>query len=595
MLVPEYKAGVFWVGLAPLRDPALVTATIAQTLGAQDGLKEHVGERELLLLLDNLEQVVEAAPELASLVEACPNLKLLCTSRELLRVRGEVEYPVLPLAEPEAVVLFCARARLEPTDEINLLCRRLDSLPLALELAAARVKALSVAQILERVSGHLDLLRGGRDADPRQQTLRATIEWSYELLSEEERRIYAHLSVFAGGCTLEAAQEVSGADIDTLQSLVEKSLLRFTSDRYWMLETIREYAAEKLEDSGESEELQRRHADWFVALAEEAEPHLTGSPKEWLERLRPEQGNVRAALDRFEAAGDTQLVLRLAGAFAPFWYFDGGHSSEALDRLERVLAADGSSTAARARALNAAGGFAAEAGAYVKAARWQDEALALHRKLGDRWGATYSTFGLGYVAAAQRDWANARSRFEDSVEVFRELGDEHFTLLATQNLAWMCEELGDMDRGSALREEVLVLARAADNQRMEAMALQGLAFHAWEAGRFEDALSLIAAGYRIHADLGERDMIAGAISRLARVHAAAGRPLTAAQLLSSSEAYDELGESSIPWIRDLNAETLAMIRAQLDEASLERAWQEGRTMTPDEAIALGLGDSDALV
>jgi tetratricopeptide (TPR) repeat protein len=224
----------------------------------------------------------------------------------------------------------------------------------------------------------------------------------------------------------------------------------------------------------------------------------------------------------------------------------------------------------------------------VRAARWQDEAVALHRKLGDRWGATYSIFLLGYVAAAQRDWANARSRFEDSVEAFRELGDEHFTLLATQNLAWMCEELGDMDRGSTLREEVLELARAAGNQRMEAMALQGLAFHAWEACRFEDALSLIAAGYRIHADLGERDMIAGAISRFARVHAAAGRPLTAAQLLSSAKAYDELGESSIPWIRDLNSETLAMIRAKLDEAALEWAWQEGRTMTPDEALALAL-------
>ena len=206
-------------------------------------------------------------------------------------------------------------------------------------------------------------------------------------------------------------------------------------------------------------------------------------------------------------------------------------------------------------------------------------------------GAAYSIFLLGYLASTQREWANARTRFEDSLEVFRELGDEHFTLLATQQLAWMCEELGDMNRGRILREEVLELARAAGNQRMEAMALQGLAFHAWEEDRFEDALSLIAAGYRIHTDLGERDMIAGAVSRLARVHAAAGRPLTAAQLLASSEAYDELGESSIPWIRDLNAETLTMIRAQLDQASLERALQEGRTMTPDEAITLGLGDS----
>ena len=181
-LVPEFKAGVFWVGLAPLRDPALVTDTIAQTLGAKDGLADHIGERELLLLLDNLEQVVDAAPELSSLVEACPNLRLLVTSRELLRVRGEVEYPVLPLAEPEAVGLFCARAGAEPDPTVHELCRALDNLPLALELAAARASVLSPKQILERLSGRLDLLKGGRDADPRQQTLRATIEWSYELL-----------------------------------------------------------------------------------------------------------------------------------------------------------------------------------------------------------------------------------------------------------------------------------------------------------------------------------------------------------------------------------------------------------------------------
>jgi len=187
-LVPAYKAGVFWVGLAALRDPALVTETIAQTLGAKDGLAEHIAEREMLLLLDNLEQVIDAAPELSSLLTSCPNLALLVTSRELLRVQGEVEYPVPPLATPEAVALFCARAQVEPSDAISELCVRLDSLPLAVELAAARVKALSPAQILERLSTRLDLLRGGRDADPRQQTLRATIEWSYELLPEPERR-----------------------------------------------------------------------------------------------------------------------------------------------------------------------------------------------------------------------------------------------------------------------------------------------------------------------------------------------------------------------------------------------------------------------
>jgi hypothetical protein len=189
-LVPEYKAGVFWVGLAALRDPALVMETISQTLGAKDGLAEHISERELMLLLDNLEQVIEAAPELSRLLTACPNLTLLVTSRELLRVQGEVEYPVPPLAEPEAVSLFCARAQAEPSEEIAELCARLDNLPLAVELAAARAKAISPAQILARLAGRLDLLRGGRDADPRQQTLRATIEWSHDLLTPKEQALF---------------------------------------------------------------------------------------------------------------------------------------------------------------------------------------------------------------------------------------------------------------------------------------------------------------------------------------------------------------------------------------------------------------------
>ena len=234
-LVPEFRNGVFWVGLAALRDPALVAETVAQTLGAKDGLAEHIGERELLLLLDNFEQVVEAAPVLGSLVESCPNLRLLVTSRELLRIRGEVDYPVPPLAGSEAVELFCTRSRLEPSEEIAELCARLDDLPLAVELAAARASVLSPRQILERLSQRLDLLRGGRDADARQRTLRATIEWSYELLTEEEKRLFAALSVFAGGCTLEAAESVCDADLDALQSLVEKSLLRHTDERFWML------------------------------------------------------------------------------------------------------------------------------------------------------------------------------------------------------------------------------------------------------------------------------------------------------------------------------------------------------------------------
>jgi predicted ATPase/class 3 adenylate cyclase len=250
-LVGDHKAGTFWIELAPIRDPGLVTEEIGQTLGAKDGLADHIGEREMLLVLDNLEQVIDAAPALADLVEACPNLAVLATSRERLRVRGEVEFEVRPLAEPDAVELFVARASLtEADDAVHELCRALDEMPLAIELAAARAKVLPPAQILGRLSQRLDLFTSGRDADPRQRTLRSTIEWSHELLDQGEQRLFARLAVFAGGATLEAAERVADADLDTLGSLVEKSLVRRSDDRYWMYETIREFAVRRTTSGG---------------------------------------------------------------------------------------------------------------------------------------------------------------------------------------------------------------------------------------------------------------------------------------------------------------------------------------------------------
>ena len=218
--------------LAPLRDPKLVLETAAQVVGSKDGLVEHIADKSMLLLFDNFEHVVETAPELSSLLAACPNLRLLVTSRELLRVQGEVEYPVPPLAPPEAVELFCARSRLGADETIGELCRQLDDLPLAIELAAARTRLLSPEQLLERLPSRLDLLKGARDADPRQQTLRATIDWSYELLTPEEQQLLARLSVFSGGCTLEAAEVVLEADLDALESLLDKSLIRRSNDRF---------------------------------------------------------------------------------------------------------------------------------------------------------------------------------------------------------------------------------------------------------------------------------------------------------------------------------------------------------------------------
>jgi predicted ATPase/class 3 adenylate cyclase len=589
-LVPAFKAGVFWVGLAALRDSALVSETIAQTIGAKDGLAEHIGERDMLLLLDNLEQVVEAAPELAALVEACPNLRLLTTSRELLRVRGEVEYAVLPLADPEAVELFCARAPCQPDETVHELCRRLDSLPLAIELAAARASVLSPAQILERISGRLDLLKVGRDADPRQLTLRATIAWSYDLLSHEEQRLFARLSVFAGGCTLEAAEAVADADLEMLQSLVDKSLVRHSNERFSMLETIREYAVERLQDSGEAEELQRRHAEHFLALAEEAYPNLKGSPKVWLDRLEAEQDNLRAALDRLEATGESELALQLAGALYRYWYMRG-HLGEGWRRLDGLLRADERPTAARARALVGSAVMAANGEDLATGRLRAEEALALHRTLGDAWGAAYSIFMLAMIATEESDWAKAKPLFEESMGAFHELGDEHYTLLATEALAWMYSNLGEPERSRALHEDVLRRARAQSDEAVVALQLDQLATFARDEGRLQDALEMLKESLRISRDLNMPGGITESLCRFADLLAAEGRVEIAARLLCRAEDLSEEIGGVPSWVGEMNEKTLATIRTQLDEAALGEAWEQGRNLTVDEAVELALGES----
>jgi predicted ATPase/class 3 adenylate cyclase len=588
-LLPQFKAGVFWVGLAPLRDPALVTETIAQTIGAKDGLPGHIGERELLLLVDNLEQVIEAAPELASLVEVCPNLRLLLTSRELLRVRGEVEYPVLPLALPEAVDLFCARARAQPDETVHDLCRALDNLPLALELAAARASVLSPRQILERLSGRLDSFKGGRDADPRQRTLRATIEWSYDLLSEEEKALFARLSVFAGGCTLEAAEQVADADLDTLQSLVDKSLIRHTDERFWMLETIREFATERLEERGDAEELRKRHAEVFLALAEEAEPDLRRDSLEWADRLERERDNMRAALDWLETSGDTQVRLRLAGALMRFWYLKS-HLLEGQGRLEGALRADSSPTGARGKALNGAAVMALNLGDIPKARLRAEEALALHRTLGDAWGTAYSGFMVANAFNEGGDQASALPLLEESIRVFREIGEENLALVATSNLAIVIGDLGDRERERELHTDNLRRSRAMGNERLEAGALAELAIFARDDGRLGDAESMLKDAIRIEHRRGDVLSVVINLGRLASVLARGGRARAATQLLSSSEALTAGLGASVPfWAEERNDVTRTIIREHLDEAAFGEAWEHGSTLSVDEAVGLALG------
>ena len=599
MASDAYPDGVWWVPLAPLRDPALVLSTAAQVVGSQNGLAEHIQDKAMLCLFDNFEQVVDAAPELAALVSACPNLDVLVTSRERLRVGGEQTYPVPQLAESDGETLFTARARavdpaFSPSEAVSELCLRLDELPLALELAAARTAIFGPEQLLERLSGRLDLLKGERDADPRQQTLRATIEWSYELLSEDEQRLFRRLAVFAGGSTYEAAEEVAGADPDTLQSLLDKSLLRkrdsTTGPRYWMLETIREYAAERLEASGEAEEVQRRHAEFFLGLAEAAYPNLLGTRNEWLARLEAEHDNFRAVLDRIEASGETQSALQLTGALYRFWY-QKGYKAEGWRRLEAALHADDRPTVARARALNGAAGLAA-GGDLVTGRLWAQEALALHRTLGDAWGAAYSVYMLGMIATEESDWATAQPLFEESLRAFRELGDEHYTLLATDALAWTYGELGGVERRRALHEDVVQQARAQSDEVVMALQLGQLAQIALDEGRESDALGMLKEQLRVYCDLDLPGGIAESLCYFAEFLAATGRAEMAARLLSRAEVLGEEIGGVPAWVGMTNEKTLATVRAQLDEDVFAEAWEQGQKLTLDEAVALALGELD---
>ena len=596
-LVPEFKAGVFWVGLAPLRDPGLVLETIGQTIGAKEGLADHIGQRQMLLLLDNLEQVVDSAPELAVLVEGSPNLKLLVTSRERLRVRGEVEYPVLPLADPDAVELFCTRARMAPDDIVHELCRALDNLPLAVELAAARASVLSPRQILERLSGRLDLFRGGRDTDPRQQTLRATIEWSYELLTPEEQDLFALLAVFAGGSTLATAQDVTAADLDTLQSLVDQSLVRHSDERYWMLETIREYALERLAASGQAAQLRRRHAQHFLALAEEAEPHLRDEElrggRVWLDRQEHDLDNFRAALDQVEASAETELAVRMAGALSPLWA-NNGHVAEGRRRLEQALALDGQHTIARAKALDGLAGMLSFSDDTTAMGARAEEALAIYRRLGDRRGIAESLFSVGVAVGEGGDWANAAPLLDQSLRLFRDLGDEARVMWGTRALAWAHAESGDMRRGRALYEDALRQARAAGNRLVESVLLGSLSWVAVKEGRVQDTPALLKESLRIKRDLGERIETAVGLCHAARTLAAAGRPETATELISCYEALSEEMGGSYPWVTRMNDETLPIIRGQLGAAEFESAWEQGGRLTADKAVTLALEALDAL-
>lgn len=611
----SFADGAALVELAPLRDASLVAATVSSTLGFRghpgdpfEALVAALQSRELLLVFDNAEHVRAAAPFYSEILARLPRLTLLITSRSVLHLSGERVYPVEPLTGDAAVELFRERAReADPRFDpdaaedatVREICDRLDRLPLAIEIAASRTRALTTAELLERLDPRLPLLTGGQhDLPERQQTMRATIEWSYDLLDEHERRDFARLAVFAGGSTIEATEGVCDTSIERLTALVDQHLVRriVTADgsRFEMLETIREFAGEQLERSGEADAMRRRHADHYLALAEAAAPEIErGLPQAALERLAVEHDNLRAALNTLEAQQNTQGGLALAGALWPFWMVRG-HAREARRWLEGALAADTRPTRARARALIAAAQLTAVAGpcdtAHLETARCRaEEAMQLFVETTDRSGAALVHWVLAWLAEREGELVTALDLFETSADAFRALGDDHLALAGDAGRASLYEQLGKHRRARALHDDNLRRARSLGNKRIEALALGALATYAVADGRLDDAWQMVEDAYAIHQESRYAAFLAVDLMRFAAILVRVGKADTATQLVArAARLAEDLTAVDQPWTAREREETMTLIRTHLDEAAFAEAWLRGRELSLDDAFSLAL-------
>ena len=586
----RYPDGVFWVPLAALRDAPLVLEQVAQAVGSRNGLAEHVGDKRLLLLLDNFEQVVEAAPKLGELLQVCPNLKLIITSRELLRIVGEVEYAVPPLAESEAVELFCTRAQVEPDETIAELCRRLDNLPLALELAAARTSVLSPAQILERLAHRLDLLKGGRNAEPRQQTLRATIEWSHDLLDDDEQRLFARLAVFRGGCTLEAAEQVAEANLDTLESLVDKSLVRHTGERLWMLETIHQYARERLSESGDEPELRRRHALFFLRLVEETDRQAEEGnvPQSLaLALIAAEHDNVRAVLEWARDLREDEVLLGLTAPLSDYWVtrgFYGELQAWAPLALERAS----SPRRARARLFTHVAFGALKRGDFGRAedliTEWGLEA----ERTGDRSDLLAPMNTSAILAAEQGDFDRARAEWLRVMAVAGEIGDREREASTAVNLAAIACKSGDPRAGFEYATEAAQLFCNLGAEGGTASALLNRGWSALDLGNGSAAEVSFRESLVIARRLGAVPRIASGASGLGVTLVLGGQEKCGAQLLGAAGAlYKTLESGPADAVEEeLQERAVAAAKTALGEEAFAEAWAGGEAMTPDDIVQL---------
>jgi non-specific serine/threonine protein kinase len=627
----RFRDGAAFVDLSTVSDAALVTPAIAQRLGIRDlpgqdlldTLRAALTDQHLLLVLDNFEHVIAASQEVAALLDAGARLTVLVTSRAPLHVAGEHEFPVPPIALPSdrtaqrpkalidvpAVALFVERARAvrpdfalipENAGAVADLCVRLDGLPLAIELAAARVKLLTPSMILHRLLSNLDLLaRTAPDVPPRHQTLREAIRWSHDLLGPAAQEMFRRLAVFHGGGTLQAVETVAGGTagnvLDPLASLVDNSLLLHDpqpdgDSRFRLLDTIREFAGEQLEASGEREDLRSRHAQYYGALAETAEPALSGPDQAaWLERLEREHDNFRAALAHAAERGQHEAGLALAAALGRFWERHG-YSTEALSWLSRFVdRAAGAPPTLRAKALNVAGNLARSRGEYAVAIERYEQALALRREAQDPRGIAIALNNLGVAAKDQSDYGRARAFLEESLAIKREQGEQRGIAVTLNNLGLTAKAQGDFAGAARYFDESLDLFRDLGDGWGQALILNNIATLAFATGDFERALALHKTSLAGRRAMKEKWGVAECLEGLARVAEVTGAPAPGAQLLGAADRMRQLyGFPLPPDERPLLEQQMAALRAALGEDAFRAAWEVGQSWTPEEALEAGL-------
>ncbi|HEV7126700.1 MAG TPA: tetratricopeptide repeat protein [Ktedonobacterales bacterium] len=658
--VDAFADGVYLVALGTIADPALVPGTIAQTLGLREAgsaspgehLRTYLADKRLLLVLDNCEQVIGAGPGLVELLGGCPGVKVLATSRISLHLRGEHEYPVPALALPAlpakrttpaldmraltqcaAVTLFIERAQAIKPDfamtranapALAAICTRLDGLPLAIELAAARVKLVPPQALLARLSSRLKLLTGGPlDLPARQQTLRNTIAWSNDLLKPAEQVLFRRLGVFAGGCTLEAAETVCAAPtgatslaldlFDGLGSLVDESLLRQEEEagvdetgepRFRMLETIREFSLEQLEAGEEAEALRRAHAIYYLALAEQAAPEMRGPHEgEWFERLEREHDNFRAALSWAREQRQADLGLRLSGALAHFW-FSRGYLSEGREWLESLLAQAETRDAGpvtdtvpddvRARALYGAGNLAVWQGDFQHAIARLQQCLALAQGIGELAVASSALNRLGIAEGHIRnEFEQAAVYWEQSLALARELGDPRHIAPPLNNLGEAEFYRGNLEQAAHYYEESLALTRQAGDWAGESVMLGNLGNVARRQGDLARAETLLREALGMYWQHGDPRSSAEGLEGLAALAGAAGQGARAARLLGAAAAIREtIGAPPMPSEQVTTQAAIASAQKALGEDEWARAFAAGQGLSLDQAVEEALHPSD---